>query len=56
MIKGNGIIKWKQKTKKFNSRSTPNSPNSKSEYPVIDQGFAKELNKKLNISKDNQSL
>ena len=46
MVKGNGIVKWK-KMAAIKSRSVPGSPNSKSEYPVIDEGFANELNKKF---------
>ena len=55
MIKGVGIVRWKI-MKQIKSRSVPGSSKSKSEYPVIDEGFAKELNKKLNVQQDNQSM
>ncbi len=48
MVEGNGIVKWKN-MKAIKSQSVPNSPGSKSEYPVIDEGFAKELNKKFKV-------
>ena len=48
MIKGQGIVMRKH-LKNIKSRSVPDSPNSKSEYPVIDEGFRNELNKKLMI-------
>jgi len=35
--------------KQIKSRSVPGSPKSKSECPVIDEGFKKELNKKLHV-------
>jgi hypothetical protein len=35
--------------KHVKSRSMPGTPKSKSEYHVIDEAFAKELNKKLNV-------